>query len=170
MKLPSLWSRKPKPEREFIEIELSVPRKAYYQRLGGQPIPCPRCGGELHLSQQTYMVATRQDKRLADSFMTNGDFGWYCTSCPTMVIDMDELGNMLSFSLPDWKIGSEVAVLGIVDLKAIPKEKQHMPLGEDGNPIPLVKFLHPKPERRTKAEPPTESKPSRRTRRGSRRK
>jgi len=35
----------------------------------------------------------------------------------------------------------EFAVLGIVDLDAVPEEKAHLSLGDDDNPIPLVAFL-----------------------------
>ena len=37
-------------------------------------------------------------------------------------------------------VGPEFAVLGIVNLDAIPPGKQHLPLGGDDNPIPLVEF------------------------------
>jgi hypothetical protein len=37
--------------------------------------------------------------------------------------------------------GGEFAVLGLVDLDAIPNDKKHLSLGDEGNPIPLVQFL-----------------------------
>jgi len=43
-------------------------------------------------------------------------------------------------SLPHWNVGSEFALLGIVDLDAIPEDKRDLPLGDDDNPIPLVEF------------------------------
>ncbi len=36
---------------------------------------------------------------------------------------------------------AQFIVLGMVDLAAIPEEMQSTPLGKDGNPIPLVKFI-----------------------------
>jgi hypothetical protein len=38
--------------------------------------------------------------------------------------------------------GSKFAVLGLVDLEAIPDDKKHLSLGDEGNPIPLVQFLN----------------------------
>jgi preprotein translocase subunit SecA len=32
-------------------------------------------------------------------------------------------------------------VAGIVDIDSIPEDKEHIPLGGDNNPIPLVEFL-----------------------------
>jgi hypothetical protein len=72
--------------------------------------------------------------------MLNGDFGWYCGQCPTVVLNTEELAEMLSFVMPDWDIGDEFTVLGLVDLSAVPEEKHHLPLGDDGNPIPLIEF------------------------------
>ena len=36
---------------------------------------------------------------------------------------------------------SEYLIGGIVDLNAIPKEKRHLQIGIEGNPLPLVQFL-----------------------------
>jgi hypothetical protein len=69
-----------------------------------------------------------------------GDFGWFCASCPTVVLDKDGLDKLLSYRMPGWKIGKEIAVLGILNLDAVPANKSHLPLGVPGNPLPLVKF------------------------------
>ncbi|MGD8623996.1 MAG: hypothetical protein PVF47_13885 [Anaerolineae bacterium] len=95
----------------------------------------------LQQEHQVYVVATRRGHKLADPFMLNGDFGWYCGRCPTVVLNTAELVEMLSFAMPDWDIGDEFAVLGLVDLSAVPEEKHHLPLGDDDNPIPLVEFM-----------------------------
>ena len=66
---------------------------------------------------------------------------------------------MLGFSRPDWDAGEEFAVMGIVDLDAVPAEKRHLPLGEDDNPIHLIEFANVRgkgtssthPHRRAKA-------------------
>jgi len=41
-----------------------------------------------------------------------------------------------------WDVGEEYAILGLVDLDAIPEEKEYLPLGSDENPIPLVEFTN----------------------------
>ena len=42
--------------------------------------------------------------------------------------------------MPHWDVGNEYCVEGIVDLDAIPEDKRHLPLGAEGNPIPLIEF------------------------------
>lgn len=146
MKLSLPWRRgstvgSEQPSRG-TPIDITIPRECIYQRFKGEPGPCPRCGGPLQQSTQTYLVATRRGKRIADSFVVGGDMGWFCTRCPTVVINSEELSDMLQYSLPHWDVGNEFAVLGVVDLDAIPEEKRHLPLGDDDNPIPLVEFTN----------------------------
>lgn len=126
--------------KEKNQIDIRTPRQAVYRSFEDKPGACPACGGELLQSMQTYMVATRQGKRLADSFMLGSDFGWFCRSCPLVVINTAEVGKMLSFGKARWKIGSEFLVLGIVDLDAVPTDKRRLPIGAPGNPIPLIEF------------------------------
>lgn len=78
---------------------------------------------------------------MTDTFMISGDFGWYCEDCPTVVINPEKVGEMLRFSKPGWDTGEEFAVLGLVDLSAVPEKKSHLPLGDEDNPIPLVEFI-----------------------------
>ena len=121
-------------------IDLKIERKAIYKSFKGKPGPCPKCGGVLKQSHQSYMLATKTGVRKADSFILGGDFGWFCISCPTVVLNKDELYKLLSYRMPGWKIGKEIAVLGILNLDAVPANKSHLPLGAPGNPLPLVKF------------------------------
>jgi hypothetical protein len=132
----------PMPQLEKVSIDISIPRECVYKALGNDPGPCPRCGGQLRQSHQTYMIVTKHGDQSGDSFITNGDMGWFCLQCPTVVINTEELSRMFQVQLPHWNVGPEFAVAGIVDLDAIPKEKEHLPLGADGNPIPLVLFTN----------------------------
>lgn len=91
-------------------------RKAIYKSFKGKPGPCSRCGGVLKQSHQSYMLATQTGGRKTDSFIMGGDFGWFCASCPTVVLNKDELDKLLSYRMPCWKIGKEIAVLGILNL------------------------------------------------------
>jgi hypothetical protein len=88
------------------------------------------------------LVATRRGGKITDSFMIGGDIGWFCTRCPTAVMNMEKLSEVLQYSLPHWDVGNQFVVLGIIDLDAIPEEKRHLPLGDDDNPIPLVQFTN----------------------------
>ena len=123
-------------------IDPKIEHKVIYKSFKGKPGPCPQCGGVLKQSYQSYMLATRTGGRKADSFIMGGDFGWFCASCPTVVLNKDELGKLFSYSMPGWKIGKQTAVLGILNLDAVPANKSHLLLGAPGNPLPLVKFSH----------------------------
>jgi hypothetical protein len=121
-------------------FDITVEREAIYRDFDGQPGSCPRCGGPLTQRTQTYLVSTRTGKYDGDSFIMGSDFGWFCEACPTVVLNTVEVSRMLSYQKPGWKIGSEFAVLGLINLDAIPKDKRDRPLGEVDNPIPLVEF------------------------------
>lgn len=68
------------------------------------------------------------------------DEGWFCPRCPTVVLDPDEISTALMHPGHGGDVGTEFAPVGIVDIEAIPDEKEHVPIGDDDNPIPLVKF------------------------------
>jgi hypothetical protein len=78
-------------------IDLKIPRQAVYSSFKEKPGACPRCSGELVNKYQSYAVATRQGKRVSDSFIIGGKFGWFCKSCPTVVLNRDEIAKMFSF-------------------------------------------------------------------------
>ncbi len=122
-------------------INIKISRQAEYRSFKDKPGKCPGCGSsDLVNEYQSYVVATRRGKKIADSFVMGGDFGWFCESCPTVVINRDAVGEMLGFGKRGWNIGSEYIVLGIVDLDAIPAKKRHLPLGDPNNPLPLIEF------------------------------
>lgn len=137
-------------------IDITIPRECVYKHFKAQPGPCPRCGGPLQQSRQTYLVATRRGRGTTDSFMIGSDMGWFCARCPTVVINPEKVSELLTYQLPHWDVGEQFAVAGIVDLDAVPKEKHHLPLGDDDNPIPLVEFTNisrDEASRRAKRQP-----------------
>jgi hypothetical protein len=121
-------------------VNIKTPRQVIYSSFEGNPGACPYCDGKLVNEYQTFAIATRQGKRIADSFIVGGDIGWFCAACPTVVISRDALGKMLSFQKSGWNIGSEYVVLGVVDLDAIPASNRHLPIGDPQNPLPLIEF------------------------------
>ncbi|MGC9394642.1 MAG: hypothetical protein ACP5J4_07275 [Anaerolineae bacterium] len=123
-----------------MTIDFSVPRELIPWQGEGDPGPCPKCGAPLKQHNATYMVLTRHGDKLADSFMTGSDKGWFCTQCPALLLNTQEVAEPLAFGLRDWDIGDQYAVVGIVDLNAVPPEKHHLPIGAPGNPVPLVEF------------------------------
>ena len=78
-------------------IDITIRRECVYQQFKGEPGPCPRCGGPLQQSRQSYLVATRRGEKITDSFMTGGDMGWFCTRCPTVVMNMEKLSEVLQY-------------------------------------------------------------------------
>jgi len=149
MKLRLPWRRSTvQPESELREtrapsppkIDITRPRECIYRSFKGDPGPCPRCGSALRKEYQTYLIATRRGRQLTDSFITGTDFGWLCPSCPTIVINPEDVSKLLGFGVSRWDVGTEFTVAGIVDLDAIPPDKRNRPLGEDDNPLPLVEF------------------------------
>ncbi len=171
MKLRLPWRRstaKPESERRdtrtpsLPKIDITQPRECIYKSFKGDPGPCPRCGAALRQNRQTYLVATRRGRQLTDSFITGTDFGWLCPSCPTIVINPEDVSKLLGFGASRWDIGTEFVVVGIVDLDAIPPDKRNRPLGEDDNPLPLVEFLNlgggPSSKRATPAQKKHKSK------------
>jgi len=127
------------PEQDVIAIDLSEPRKCVYRRFTGDPGPCPQCGDTLHQRTLAYLVATRRGSKSKDSLIMSNDMGWYCAQCPTVVINTEELDIGSAHPMRDWDVGNEFAVLGILDLDAIPREQAHLPLDEI-DPLPLVPF------------------------------
>ena len=163
------------PEKQETAIDFTTPRKCFYRRFTSHPGPCPACGKPLHQASRVYLVATLQDDRIADTFTMSGDMGWFCASCPTVVINANEIGDMLRSSLPSWDVGGEFAVMGLVDLDAVPPEQSHLPLG-DIDPFPLVPFedapgrKKPSPSPRpVKKKRPKRPKPAGRRRRKKKR-
>ncbi len=152
-------------------IDITIPRECIYQQFEDQPGPCPGCGNPLQSSAQTYLVATRRGERITDSFFISGDMGWFCTNCPTVVINPDRVSDMMGTSLPHWDVGSEFAMMGIMNLDAVPPEQRHLPLSEI-EPLPLVPFRQilgeasAPPRRKTRLRPTgTRQKPSRKRKR-----
>lgn len=140
-KLPRIECRQETRAAEAAPpIGISTPRACWYQTFADQPGPCPECGAALHRSYQTYLIGTRRGRHLADAFLMGGDFGWFCPRCPTVVIDPRDVSAHLAHSLPGWNVGTEFAMLGLVDREAIPPGKQQRPLGAEDNPLPLVEF------------------------------
>lgn len=111
-----------------------------------------------------YVVATRNGAGPADDFLLGGTFGSFCLACPTVVVKSSEVRDYLAHTRPDWNVGTQYAVLGMLDLDAIPEDNRHVPLGGDDNPTPLVPFdfaVAPRPPR-TKKRPKRKDKRRRR--------
>ena len=86
------------------------------------------------------MIAVR-DPHGVHPFIVGNDAGYFCLQCSTIVLDHTAF-TQCAQSVLDREDQAQFVVLGLVDLEAIPEEKSSVPLGDDDNPIPLVKFTN----------------------------
>ena len=104
---------------------------------------CPKCNANLEREYHSYMVAIDEEGEFT-TLMMGHDGGFFCPNCPTVVLDSRTVGELIeSHAQRDgYAEGKYVkyAVMGIADLDAIPEEKKNIPLGDDDNPIPLIKL------------------------------
>jgi hypothetical protein len=118
----------------------SIPRNMFWSSDVGGISRCPECKGSLENEHHTYVFATREGEEI-DTFIVGSKCGYFCQHCPIVVLDYDSAAEVLSFAY-----GSpgtfEFLAMGIVDLEAIPNNRQHMELGTDENPVPLVEFTN----------------------------
>ena len=121
------------------DIDRTIERMVVFQE--GSIENCPRCGQRLIQDSGPYQVATFDGRRPADEFAMNGDFGYLCGGCETAVIDLADLAEMLSavYQKPGWDVGQGCAVIGLINLDAIPPDQRDRPL-DDIDPYPLVRF------------------------------
>ena len=99
---------------------------------------CPRCNAPLENKRESYLVDV-EHRRGTESLMIGCGGGSFCPNCPTVVLDSRAFKNMVSITAGG---RSSYTVLGVVDLDAVPKNKRDRPLGEEGNPIPLIDFKY----------------------------
>jgi hypothetical protein len=126
------------------KFDASVPRRMFWSDKLVNKKKCPLCHSTLENDYHTYMMVTRSGGETTP-FIVGGDDGAFCPECPVVVLDRKGFERYIEAMVkkPDWGISGAVqfAVLGIVDIDAIPEDKHHIPVGEDDNPIPLVQFL-----------------------------
>jgi len=122
------------------KFDASLPRKMFWSKdVGGKDF-CPDCHGPLERERHTYMLFTREGHDF-NPFIVRNDNGYFCARCPVIVLDYDAFAESAMAGNPASR-SFEFTVPGIVDLDAIPKDKKNVPLGEDDNPIPLMKFTN----------------------------
>ena len=130
------------------KFDASIPRRMYWNTDLKASDVCPECGTPLEKEHHCYVLLVK-DANGVNPFLAGNDGGSFCPKCPVVVLDLDV------FSKDAAVVASETAsimITGIVDLESIPEDKQHIPLGGDDNPIPLVKFLPSKTVRKNNVE------------------
>jgi len=120
------------------KFDLSIPRRRYYSEDCGLT-SCPECRKPLIEDTCTVIIAAKSDTDEGE-FMSNMTGSHFCESCPVVVFDSDKVEQAARLGIRGDK-NLRYLIGGIVDFNAIPKEKRHLEIGIEGNPVPLVHFL-----------------------------
>lgn len=130
--------------KHMKKLDASVPRKNFWADQVPNKLRCPRCRTKLEKEHATYMVAMQIQGEF-ETFAMGNDFGSFCPHCPVVVLDRDGIGRqllqMLEAKSPGERLEIAYTVVGIIDVDAIPEDKNDVPIGSDDNPIPLVEFV-----------------------------
>ena len=120
------------------KIDLSIRRRRFYS-VERETMLCPECNSELIDDGCTILLAVKSDTDEGE-FMTNLTGSHFCPNCPVVVFDKEKVEQAVRLGIKGEK-NLQYLIAGIVDLKSIPKEKKHLEIGTDENPVPLVEFL-----------------------------
>jgi hypothetical protein len=125
---------------EYIEqkIDLSIPRRRYCSKKCDLTT-CPECNSTLTEEGCTIILVVKSDTDEGE-FMTNLTGSHFCNNCPVVTFDTEKIEQAAKLGIRGDKNLSYL-IAGIVNLNSIPKEKKHLEIGIDENPIPLVHFL-----------------------------
>lgn len=119
-------------------LDLSIQRRKYYSDKVGLT-NCPECNAKLiDLGCPVLLVVKSGTK--AGEFMTSLSGSHFCLKCPVVIFDTKKLKMAAELCIRGGDY-IEYFVKGIIDLDAIPKEKSHLEIGTEENPMPLVPFL-----------------------------
>lgn len=116
----------------------ALPRRRYWSDQLAKPGACPECGGALQPDYHCYLMVIRERKDNTPYLTGNRD-GSFCAHCPVVVLNTEQFAKTAAQNTRHPK--PLFTILGIVDLAAVPEDKQHLEFGDD-NPIPLVEFLN----------------------------
>lgn len=121
------------------KFDASIPRRMYWSNEIKNKKRCPECNSKLEEEYHTYLLIIKGGNEF-ESFITGHDGGYFCPKCPVIILDYKTFSEIAS-ATDIISSSFEFTVAGIVDIDAIPPDKSHLPLGDDDNPIPLVKFI-----------------------------
>lgn len=119
-------------------IDISQPKRRYYSNECGIEL-CPECGSELLEENCTILLCVKSISEEAE-FLTNHSGSHFCRNCPVVVFDVDQLEQAAKYAIRE-NHNIRYIIEGIVNLDAIPEEKNRLEIGGVDNPLPLVRFL-----------------------------
>ena len=126
------------------QFDASIPRRMYWNYDLKASNVCPECGTPLEKEHHSYVMLLKEAHEVIP-FLVGNDGGRFCPKCPVVVLDPDVFSQSAAVGAPQ---SDSLMVAGIVNMEAIPANKQPIPLGEEDNPIPLVEFLPAKTVRK----------------------
>jgi len=124
----------------------SLPRRRYWRSDIQSPHLCPECQQPVEQEFHSYLLFLKRGRDV-DSFLVGNDGGYFCATCPVVVLDEEAFRK--SSQVVMGNASEAFFVAGLVDFDAIPEEKRELPLGDDDNPIPLVEFLNTSTAKKT---------------------
>ena len=119
-------------------IDLSICRREYYSN-EYDLTTCPECKSTLAHKDCAIILVVKSDTDGCE-LITNLSGSHFCNNCPVVVFDNKEVEQAAKIGIKGDK-NLKYLIPGIVDLNSIPKEKRHLAIGIDENPVPLVRFL-----------------------------
>lgn len=117
----------------------AIPRHMFWSDSTRDRSRCPQCLSELEKEYHGYVMAVRDGDDIHPLIVGN-DGGYFCPECPSVVLDTEAFTNSARAEF-GMDMRAEFTVLGLIDFGAVPEEMRSTPLGEVGNPIPLVEFI-----------------------------
>jgi hypothetical protein len=123
-------------------LQIAIPRHVFVRDFLDDPGPCPRCGGKLEQASAAVLLLTRRRPLDAtQAYVAAGEkLGRFCRRCPSAVLSESVLEERLQALYPGASKAS-YALIGIIDVDAIPPDQRHLPLNEV-DPLPLREFIH----------------------------
>jgi hypothetical protein len=122
------------------KFDASVPRKMFWSTdIGGTDL-CPRCHSRLENESHSYLMLVRESGDV-QQFIVGNDNGYFCACCPVVVLDHEAFARSAHAGSPSSR-SFEFIVPGMVVLDAIPEESANIPIGDNENPIPLMRFTN----------------------------
>lgn len=122
------------------KFDASVPRKMFWSTdIGGMDF-CPQCHSKLENESHSYLLLVREPGDFQPFIVGNND-GYFCAYCPIVVLDYEAFAKSAIAGNPS-SCSFEFTVPGIIDLDAIPEENANIPIGDDDNPVPLMRFTN----------------------------
>jgi len=133
-------------------LAIAIPRQLYHHESKGTPGLCPRCSGKLETSSDPLIVALVQpgSTEVLPFVTTMNGLAWYCRACPTVTVVTSKIVDIARSALPEENQVAS-AVIGVVDLAAIPEDKRHLPISQIEDP-PIARFTMP-PRKQAAAGP-----------------